>query len=96
MNHVCVGLQLGKAASTSVMGTSQILFGFILQAAFTNDFINYLSYIGGFLVMVGIVLMILLKPKSENDVVPEVCRATATANMVEVGDMVSNPLPGGV
>ena len=64
---VLLGLQLGKAASTSVMGTSQILFGFILQAAFTDDALNYLSYIGGMLVMVGIVLMILLKPKTAAD-----------------------------
>ena len=83
---------MGKAASTSVMGTSQILFGFILQAAFTDDVINYLSIIGGVLVMVGIVLMILLKPKSENEL--DASRATATtADMMEIGSGVSNPLP---
>lgn len=86
---------MGKAASTSVMGTSQILFGFILQALFTDDVINYLSIIGGVLVMVGIVLMILMKPKSE-EVVTQASqndtRTSVTTNMVEIGDTVSNPM----
>lgn len=80
---------MGKAASTSVMGTSQILFGFVLQAAFTDDVINYLSIIGGLLVMVGIVLMILLKPTTEEDK----SRETVTGDMLEVGNVVTNPLP---
>lgn len=60
-----LGLQLGKAATTSVMGTSQILFGFILQALFTDDVINYLSIIGGLLVLIGIVLMILMRSNGD-------------------------------
>ena len=47
--------------------------------------------------MVGIVLMILLKPKTDADE-PErqANRTSVTSNMVEVGDVVSNPLPDGV
>ena len=94
-NFCNVGLQLGKAASTSVMGTSQILFGFILQALFTHDPINYLSYIGGTLVLIGIVLMILLRSSSESPETPtrEGSREKSVEFSSSSTDMVTNPLP---
>ncbi len=43
-----------------------MLFGFILQALFTSDPVNYLAIIGGLVVSAGIVMMIVFKKEDQS------------------------------
>jgi uncharacterized membrane protein len=56
-----VGMQREKSASASAMRMSDVAFGFLWQAIFTSDDINFLSAIGAVMVMAGVMVIVIYK-----------------------------------
>lgn len=56
-----VGMQREKSASATGMRMSDVVFGFIWQAAFTTDAISWLSVLGAFLVSSGVLTIVIFK-----------------------------------
>jgi drug/metabolite transporter (DMT)-like permease len=56
-----IGLQREKSAMGTAMRSSDILFGFLLQATYTTDTLDIFSIIGACLVVTGIVIILCKK-----------------------------------
>ena len=56
-----VGMQREKSASATGMRMSDVVFGFIWQAAFTSDAISWLSVLGAVLVSSGVLTIVIFK-----------------------------------
>jgi hypothetical protein len=57
-------MQREKSASASAMRTSDVVFGFIWQACFTSDDVQFLSVIGAGMVMAGVCIIVIFKSQS--------------------------------
>ena len=56
-----IGMQREKSATATAMRTSDVLFGFLWQAIFTNESFDYLSIVGALLVTGSIFIIIIYK-----------------------------------
>lgn len=63
-------MQREKSASASAMRTSDVVFAFIWQVLFTSDPVTLLSVSGAVLVMVGVMIIVVFKSKSDVEYAP--------------------------
>ena len=60
-------MQREQSASASAMRTSDVVFAFLWQVMLTSDPVTALSVLGAILVMIGVMIIVVFKSKSDEE-----------------------------